>query len=106
MLTSRPVITAITSAAELKRWYWTKEELSLLAAHLGIATSGSKAHLTGYLCNTLDDVPTDNTVRPPKRKAAPQLQPPVGRETIIPVGQRSSQVLRHFFAKEIGKQFH
>ncbi len=105
MPASRPVITSITSAAELKRWYWTKKELSLLAAHLDIATSGSKEYLRAHLCSTLDGAAA-NTVRPLRRKVAPQLLPPVGRETIIPVGQHSSQTLRHFFEKEIGKQFH
>ncbi|MFE7772751.1 DUF6434 domain-containing protein [Streptomyces sp. NPDC057445] len=106
---SRPPLTAELSGHELLRWYWTLSELTGLARSMEVATGGGKAALTGRLAAALDGTPLPDTTPPaaarrPRRAA--QLTAPVDGDTVIPGGQRCSQVLRAFFTREIGEAFH
>ena len=99
----RPLLTQGLSGAELRRWYWTKAELVAFARSVEIRTSGSKEQLTDRLADRLDG----RVERAEPRRAPPaaQLTGPVTSATVIPPGQRCSQLLRAFFRSEIGPSF-
>ncbi|MFC8508600.1 DUF6434 domain-containing protein [Streptomyces sp. NPDC057411] len=103
----RPALTAELTGAELLRWYWTLAELTALARALGLSAGGGKAAVTERLAAALDGRP----LPPPaaRRRAAGasrQLAAPVDADTVIPEGQRCSQVLRAWFTAELGPSFH
>ncbi|MFJ5831407.1 DUF6434 domain-containing protein [Streptomyces sp. NPDC093089] len=100
----RPEPSTALSGDELARWYWTLAELTVLARELGVPRGGGKAALTERLRAALNgDVPPP----PPRaRPAGRQLAAPVNGSTVIPQGQRCSQVLREYFRREIGPAFH
>ncbi len=91
------------TGAELRRWYWTLQELTSLAGELGVPRGGGKQALTERLAAALDGVAAPPPAR--ARAAGRQLSPPVINETVIPVGQRCSQVLREHFRRQIGPAF-
>ncbi|MEU9719616.1 DUF6434 domain-containing protein [Streptomyces sp. NPDC047976] len=101
----RPEPTPELSGAELLRWYWTLEELTGLARRAGVPARGGKAALTERLAAALDGraVPAP---APAARRGGRQLKAPVDGASVIPEGQRCSQVLREFFLREIGPGFH
>ncbi|MEE6280692.1 DUF6434 domain-containing protein [Georgenia sp. MJ170] len=101
---ARPPLASVMSGAELRRWYWLRSELVDRARQLGVARHGSKTELLDRLAAALDGAPAP--ARPPPRRAATrQLAEPVGPATVLPPGQRCSQVLRRFFAAEVGPAF-
>ncbi|MFF1496463.1 DUF6434 domain-containing protein [Streptomyces sp. NPDC058304] len=102
---SRPDLTPALIGAELTRWYWTLSELSALAREMGLSTGGGKVALTARLAAALDGLRPPDPVRAPRR-AGRQLTAPVDGGTVIPQGQRCSQVLREYFVREIGPGFH
>ncbi|MEV7440058.1 DUF6434 domain-containing protein [Streptomyces sp. NPDC091204] len=101
---SRPALTAALTGAELLRWYWTLAELSALARRMGLSAGGGKAAVTARLAAALDGLPAP--AAPAPRRAGRQLAAPVDGSTVIPPGQRCSQVLREYFVREIGPAFH
>ncbi len=101
----RPELTPDLSGDELLRWYWLKTELAALARTLGISASGSKEVLTRRLVAALDgDVFTEPTPR--NTAGGAQLSDPVDASSIIPRGQRCSQVVRRWFVQQVGASFH
>ncbi|MFF4041458.1 DUF6434 domain-containing protein [Streptomyces sp. NPDC001816] len=101
----RPPLTADLTGTELLRWYWTLDELTGLARTMGVARHGGKAALTARLAATLDGLPLP--AAPARRRPATvQLAEPVDGDTVIPAGQRCSQVLRRYFVEAIGPGFH
>ncbi|WP_432018120.1 DUF6434 domain-containing protein [Streptomyces sp. 1222.5] len=101
----RPALTPGLTGAELLRWYWTLAELSGLARRMGLPTAGGKPALTARLAAALDGLPAPEPARP-ARRGGRQLTAPVDGDTVIPEGQRCSQVLREYFLREIGPGFH
>ncbi|MFG2918293.1 DUF6434 domain-containing protein [Kitasatospora sp. NPDC048298] len=102
---SRPPLTAGLTGSELLRWYWTLDELTALARSMGVARHGGKAALTARLAAALDGTPPP--AAPARRSpATAQLAAPVDGDTVIPPGQRCSQVLRRYFVETIGPGFH
>jgi len=103
MTTTRPPLSACTSGAQLRRWYWTLAELTVMARALGVPLGGGKQALTERLAAALDG---EQAVPPPPREATGgQLSAPVAFDTVLPPGQRCSQVLRDFFQREVGPGF-
>lgn len=101
---ARPAASPALTGAELLRWYWLKSELVALARELGIATGGGKPELTRRIVAALDGLPvTEPTAVPQPR--SPQLSAPPTPDTVMPPGQRSSQLLREFFVAELGPSF-
>ena len=100
----RPPLSAALSGAELLRWYWLKSELVVLARQLGVSRSGSKAVLTARLVAVLDGEPMPAAPSVSHRPGG-RLTGPLSRNTMIPVGQRSDQVLRAWFVAQIGPGF-
>lgn len=101
----RPEATPALTGAELLRWYWLKSELAALARQLGVRTGGGKQELTQRVAAALDGLAApEATSRAPVPRSK-QLSGPLGRDTVIPPGQRSSQLLREFFEHELGPAF-
>jgi hypothetical protein len=90
----RPALTASLEAAELRRWYWTMEELAGLARLLVVPVTGPKLHLLARLSAALDgeEAPMPSTQN--RSTGCPQLSGRLTRDTVIPAGQRCSQELR------------
>lgn len=101
----RPALHSGMHPDEFRRWYYLKAELTGFARQLGLATSGSKCVVTARIDSALagDDAPRDDIRR--EGRGGPQLRRPVSRASVIPAGQRCSQVLREFFREEVGATF-
>ncbi|WP_030763171.1 DUF6434 domain-containing protein [Streptomyces sp. NRRL F-2664] len=109
----RPLLSTALTGAELLRWYWTLAELGALARRMGVPVRGGKAAVTARLAAALDGLPEPEqasaagaAVPAAPRRAGRQLAAPVDGTTVIPPGQRCSQVLREYFVREIGPGFH
>jgi hypothetical protein len=100
---TRPPLSATLTGAELRRWYWTLHELTALAGELGVPRGGGKQALTDRLAAALDGSSPPEPAR--SRASGRQLSAPVTNESVIPAGQRCSQVLREHFRQEIGPAF-
>ncbi len=103
----RPDITTITTGAELKRWYWLRDELAAEAKRRGLRYSGGKFAILDRIAHFLD---TDETSPPSDDKPKPRssfdwhsavLTP----ETVITDSYKNSQNVRRFFKSQVGDQF-
>ena len=100
----RPPLSRELTGTEFLRWYWLKDELAEFARSLGIRTTGGKELLTRRIAATLDG--TSFTEPAPKRQTGgPQLNGPLTASTVIPRGQRCSQVVRAWFVEQVGDSF-
>ncbi len=99
----RPPLSAALTGMELRRWYCTLQELTTLARELAVPRGGGKQALTDRLAAALDGGPPPSSLR--TRTSGRQLSAPVTNQTVIPAGQRCSQVLREHFRREIGPAF-
>ena len=100
----RPRLTPRLTGAELQRWYWLKDELIDFARSLGLRTNGGKDLLTARIVAHLEGVVEREPVTT-RSPAGKQLQPPLFADTVIPPGQRCSQVVRAWFAEQLGADF-
>lgn len=88
---------------EFRRWYWLKTELMAFARQMGLRTDGAKEVLAGRIASALDGVAF---TEPPRRTTGgQQLSGPLTSSTIIPPGQRCSQVVRAWFSQELGAPY-
>lgn len=100
----RPDLTDSLTGAELLRWYCLKDELADFARRLGIRATGGKDLLAQRIAAKLDGVGFVEPQRAP-RKGGAQLTGPLTAATTIPAGQRCSQVVRAWFADQVGPSF-
>ena len=104
----RPKIELITSGAELRRWYWLKDELIQQARAVGINTSGGKFEILERLANYLDTgekkLPSDKT-KPRKISNFDWHKEVLSLETVITDNYKNSQNVRTFFAEQAGPDF-
>lgn len=100
----RPALSRGLTGAELQRWYWLKDELTEFARSLGIRTTGGKSLLTQRIAAALDGLPF---TEPAQRRtgSTTQLSGALTASTLIPRGQRCSQVVRAWFAEQLGGPF-
>lgn len=101
---NRPALTTDLTSAELLRWYWLKDELADLARRLGIRASGGKELLTQRIAAKIDGIPFAEP-QPSRRTSSAQLVGPLTSATVIPEGQRCSQVVRAWFFGQVGASF-
>lgn len=101
----RPDLTPALTGAELQRWYWLQRELVGLARVLGVSSGGSKDELTVRLAAVLDGHPPPPRSRRATVRLGDQLAGDLSSATVIPPGQRSSQVLRAWFIATLGPSF-
>lgn len=100
----RPRLTPNLTGAELQRWYWLKDELTDFARLLGIQTTGGKETLTARIVASLEGREERDAVVT-RSVTAKQLQPPLFADTVIPPGQRCSQVVRAWLEAQLGTEF-
>lgn len=102
---SRPALEHGLSEAEFVRWYWLKAELVGFARSLGIRATGGKELLAARIAARLGGRAFEEPASS-RSSAGPQLSGPLAPTTVIPVGQRSSQVVRAWMIERIGPGFH
>ena len=104
---NRPEIDAITAAAALRRWYWTKDELLNECRRLGLKVSGGKFLLLDRIAHYHE---TGETVLPKDKKPKVTSKfdwhsAPLTPQTIITASYKNTQNVRRFFKAEAGPQF-
>lgn len=102
---SRPLLTPDLTEREFLRWYWLKAELEEFARQKGIRSTGSKELLAARIGACLGGRKFEEPTRE-RRAGGAQLAEPISSATIIPRGQRSSQVVRAWMLEQIGPGFH
>lgn len=107
MSEQRPDIQNIDTSAELRRWYWTKDELLEECRRLGLRVSGGKFRLLDRIAHFHD---TGETTFPGDKKQkvtskfdwhSADLTP----ETVITDSYKNSQNVRRFFKAHVGPHF-
>lgn len=98
---ARPDLTPGLSEGEFLRWYWLRVELESFARQIGIRATGSKDLLSARIGAAL----AGRTFAEPvsaRRAIGRQLSGVLTSATVIPEGQRSSQVVRAWMLEQIG----
>lgn len=103
----RPDIATINTGAELRRWYWLKEDLVARARSLGIKTTGGKFLILDRLAHYLD---TGDTQFPGDKKTKPASKFDWHKEdltphTVITDSYKNTQNVRRFFKSQLGDSF-
>ena len=103
----RPNIELITSATELKRWYWLKSELVAHARSKGVKASGGKFLILERLAYFLD---TGKPIFPGDKKPVITSKFDWHTEVLTPHTRitdsyKNSQNVRRFFKQQLGKDF-
>jgi len=103
----RPDISSIDTAAELKRWYWLKDELVAQAKHCGVKSTGAKFVILERLAHFLDTGQTnwpgdDTTISTSKFD---WHKDPLDLETVLSNSYKNTQNVRRFFCKHVGPDF-
>jgi len=104
---ARPDIASISTGAELKRWYWRKDELVPRAKALGVKTTGGKFLILDRIAHFLD---TGVKVFPGDTKTQTISKfdwhsEPLNDETIITDSYKNSQNVRRYFKSRLGDGF-
>lgn len=104
---SRPGIETIRTGADLRQWYWRKDELSVHARTIGLKQSGAKFTILDRIAHFLDtgerDLPTLAKPKPTSRFDwhSADLTP----ETVLTDSYRNTQNVRRFFKEHLGPHF-
>lgn len=102
----RPPISTAVTGTDLHRWYWLKNELIELARLLGLRTTGSKKTLTDRISAHLAGrIFHESPINQRRKPARYQLHPPLFERTLVPCGQRCTQILRTWFRERVGATF-
>lgn len=104
---TRPDIANISDSADLRQWYWTKEELLNECRRCGLKVSGGKFLLLDRIAHFLD---TGEQVFPGDKRAKITSTfdwhaAPLTLETIITDSYKNSQNVRRFFRAHAGQDF-
>lgn len=104
---SRPDIATVTSADQLKRWYWLKTELAAHAKSIGVKSTGAKFTLLERIAHYID---TGEANWPGDTKVIMQSKfdwhsAPLNNETLITDSYKNTQNVRRFFKTNAGEEF-
>ncbi len=103
----RPQIDSISSGAQLRVWYWRKDELIAHARFLGLKTTSGKFVILDRIAHFLDtgekQFPGDMTVSP--KSTFDWHSEPLSNSTRITDSYKSTQNVRRFFKGAIGEGF-
>ncbi|MGO4105273.1 SAP domain-containing protein [Leifsonia sp. YAF41] len=103
-LPQRPELSATLGGPEFARWYWTKDELAAFSRTRGLPTSGGKLVLASRIGAFLEG--RAQPAAAPRPAPGRQLKEPLSARTVVPRGQRCSQILRAWFTDQLGPGFH
>ncbi|MEQ8676033.1 MAG: DUF6434 domain-containing protein [Aggregatilineales bacterium] len=101
----RPPIKTIKTGAELRRWYWLKEELVAYCQEHGIPYSAGKFELLDRIARFMD---TGETPTPKRKNITSKFDwhsEQLSAETIITDSYKNTQNVRRFMTMHIGKHF-
>lgn len=103
----RPDITSLSDSVELRRWYWTKDELLGECRRLGLRMSGGKFRLLDRISHFHD---TGETVFPGDKSQTVTSKfdwrsATLTQDTIITDSYKNSQNVRRFFQAHVGDHF-
>ncbi len=104
---SRPDIATITSADQLRRWYWLKTELTAHAKSIGVKSTGAKFTLLERIAHYIE---RGETHWPGDKKAITHSKfdwhsAPLNHETLITDNYKNTQNVRRFFDVNTGEDF-
>ncbi|NRB33044.1 MAG: hypothetical protein HRU27_20895 [Rhizobiaceae bacterium] len=107
MQQQRPNVSAVTDSTELRRWYWTKEELLGECRRLGLRVSGGKFQLLDRIAHFHE---TGETVFPGDKKPTITSKfdwhsATLTLDTVITDSYKNSQNVRRFFKMHVGEHF-
>ena len=104
---TRPNIETTHSSAELRRWYWTKAELTDECRRLGLKLAGGKFRLLDRIAHFHDTgepiFPGDKTSK--ATSTFDWYAAPLFPETVITDNYRNTQNVRRFFKSAVGPVF-
>ncbi|MEM0899184.1 MAG: DUF6434 domain-containing protein [Pseudomonadota bacterium] len=104
----RPPIETLKTGADLKDWYWLKEEIVAHARDLGVSPAGQKFEIIDRVAHFLDTGEKRKPSAEKPKSSTPATEwhkMPLSRETVIDAGYRNNQNVRRFFKAEIGERF-
>ncbi len=106
-LPKRPPIEEISTADDLRQWYWLKEELMARAKALGLRTSGGKFTILDRIAHYLE---TGETAFPgdKRTKASSKFDwhvEDLSAETVITDSYKNTKNVRRFFKAHAGDGF-
>ncbi|WP_299030662.1 DUF6434 domain-containing protein [uncultured Sulfitobacter sp.] len=104
-MTQRPDITTISTAQELRRWYWLRAELEAELKRRNLPRVGNKHILLDSLAHFLDsgEVLRQKSVKP--TSGFDWHTAPLTPQTLITDSYRNSQNVRRFFKSQVGEKF-
>jgi len=104
---TRPNIAAVRTGAELRRWYWRKDELVLLARDLGVKTTGGKFLILDRLAHYLDtgEAVFPGDTRPKVTSDFDWHSAQLHDDTRITDSYKNSQNVRRYFKSRLGDGF-
>lgn len=106
-MSERPDIRSISTGAELRRWYWRKDELMAHARRLNLRSHAGKFAILDRIAHFLDtgekSFPSEAGVEPTSnfdwRNAS------LSASTVITDNYRNTQNVRQFFQANLGSRF-
>ncbi|MEL7460968.1 MAG: DUF6434 domain-containing protein [Pseudomonadota bacterium] len=102
---TRPPIETITTAAELRRWYWLKTDLVDRARTLGLKTTGGKFDILDRIAAFLE---TGAAPEEAKRKVASRFDwhsAALDDGTVLTDSYKNTQNVRRYFKARLGDGF-
>ncbi|MEM6372300.1 MAG: DUF6434 domain-containing protein [Pseudomonadota bacterium] len=105
--THRPDIATISDGAELRRWYWRKDELVAHARDLGVKTTGGKFLILDRIAHCLDSGETafPGDVKQTVTSRFDWHAAPLSDDTVITDSYRNTQNVRRYFKSRLGDGF-
>ncbi|MFK7834955.1 MAG: DUF6434 domain-containing protein [Sulfitobacter sp.] len=107
MTERRPDIDATTNSVELRRWYWTKDELADECRRLGLKLAGGKFALLDRIAHFHDTgeraFPGDK--KPKVTSKFDWHSAPLTPDTVITDSYKNSQNVRRFFKSHVRPHF-
>ncbi|MEM6307413.1 MAG: DUF6434 domain-containing protein [Pseudomonadota bacterium] len=107
MTDARPAIDSCKTSADLRRWYWRKDELIPHARSLGVKTTGGKFAILDRIAHFLDtgDRNFSGDVRVVATSKFDWHGADLTDNTVITDNYRNSQNVRRYFKARLGHGF-
>lgn len=102
---TRPHRSAVTSAAALHRWYWSKAELVEWARDVGIPASGRKPELQKRLGVWIDTGRVEHVARRTVTSDFDWTRAKLDAQTVITDNYRNTRNVRLFMQSHLGSRF-
>lgn len=101
----RPDIATITSASDLRQWYWLKSELVIHAKSLGLRTSGGKFEILDRIAYFLEHGKAPLEAKSKTTSTFDWHNATLTPETVLTDNYKNSQNVRRFFQTHADPKF-